>query len=112
MKNALLALIVFAIALPTFAQRRPGPNHGRGPHGPVVVRPIPHPGPRPMPYPVPRPAPTRSCQVVMTDRVNRVVQRYHSWTDFNGMCREGLRQCNYDLQRMGGWGYRCATVRW
>ena len=114
MKHALLALVLFVVSLSTFADdprpgrhHRPRPGHHRGP---VVIRPRPVPPviirPRPIPYP------SRSCQVVMTDRVNRVVRRYWGHSNGNGMCRDGLRQCNYDLQRMGMWGYRCATVRW
>lgn len=111
MKHVIFALVLFVTSLSVFAQRHPGPRHGRG-HGPVVVRPIPRPGPHyPVPRPHPNPAP-RFCEVVMTDRVNRVVRRYRGTSDWNGMCRDGLRQCNYDLQRMGMWGYRCATVRW
>lgn len=106
MKKAIVALFVFAFAFASLADdpRRPHRNrrHPRN-RGPVIVRPIPRPMPRPQ---------MRPCQVVMTDRVNRVVRRYHAWTDYNGMCREGLRQCNWDLNRMGMWGYRCATVRW
>ncbi len=125
MKHVIFALVLFVTSLSVFAQRHPG-NHNRGNghyrpapghhrpipghnRGPVVIRPRPVPPviirPRPLP-------PTRSCQVVMTDRVNRVVRRYWGQSNGNGMCRDGLRQCNYDLQRMGMWGYRCATVRW
>lgn len=120
MKNAIIALVLFAVSLSTFADdpRRPG-RHGRNDRaprhhrGPVVVRHRPIPPVVIRPRPIPRPMPhARMCQVVMTDRVNRVVRRYNARTDFNGMCREGLRQCNYDLNRMGMWGYRCATTRW
>lgn len=115
MKHAILALVLFVVSLTTFADdprrpdrhNRPGrPRHNRGP---VVIR------PRPIPPVIiyrPRPIPSRSCQVVMTDRLNRVVRRYWGYSNANGMCRDGLRQCNYDLQRMGAWGFRCATVRW
>ncbi len=110
MKHVIFALVLFVTSLSVFAQRHPG-HHNRG-HGHYRPAPGHHrPGPviviRPRPLP-----PTRSCQVVMTDRVNRVVRRYWGNSDWNGMCRDGLRQCNYDLQRMGMWGYRCATVRW
>ncbi len=124
MKHVIFALVLFVMSLSVFAQRHPG-NRGNGHYrpapghhvpspghhvpGPVVIR-RPIPGPH-YPHPVPHPAP-RFCEVVMTDRVNRVVRRYRGTSDWNGMCREGLRQCNYDLQSMGMWGYRCATVRW
>lgn len=78
MKKALLALIVFAVSLSALAQHRPGPHHGRGPHGPIVInRPIPRPMPHPMPphYPMPHPGPSgRACQVVMIDQFQRVVR--------------------------------------
>lgn len=113
MKHALIALFVSVFALSSFADdpKRPGRHH-RNPrrHGPVIVvrpRPVPPVIIRPRPIP-----PTRMCQVVMTDRYNRVVRRYWGNMNGNGMCREGLRQCNYDLNRMGMWGFRCATVRW
>lgn len=125
MKHALVALVLFVMALPTFADDpRPGRGHGRGhyrpgtghhrPHrpGPVVIRPRPR---RPLPPVVIRPRPMprpRTCEVVMTDRFNRVVRRYWGHSSPRSMCREGLRQCQWDLNRMGAWGYRCATVRW
>lgn len=112
MKHALLAIFVSVFALSSFADdpRRPGRHH-RGPRRPgpvIVVR------PRPVPPVVirPRPIPSRSCQVVMTDRFNRVVRRYWGHENGHSMCRSGLRDCNRDLNRMGMWGYRCATVRW
>lgn len=53
-----------------------------------------------------------TCQVVMIDRYNRVIQRFFAQTDYRtGMCREGLRQCNYEIQRRNLYGVRCATVR-
>jgi hypothetical protein len=53
-----------------------------------------------------------NCQVVMVDRYNRVVQRFYAQRDYrSGMCRDGLRQCNYEIQRRGLYGRRCAQVR-
>jgi hypothetical protein len=53
-----------------------------------------------------------SCQVVMIDRYNRVIQRYYAQADWRtGMCRDGLRNCNYDLRIRNIYGARCATVR-
>ncbi len=120
MKHVIFALVLFVTSLSVFAQRHPG-HHGRGNGhyrpapghynpghynpGPVVIRSYPRPYPRPYPAP-------RACEVVMTDRVNRVVRRYWGQEDYHSMCRSGLRACNYDLQTMGMWGYRCATVRW
>lgn len=131
MKQAIVALLLFAVSFSVFAEinrphpghHRPGPGHyrpgpvmrpGPGHHrpgpghyrpGPVVIRP--RPIPRPMPYPTPM-----SCQVVMTDRYNRVFRRYWGHESRHSVCPSGLRACNYDIQRMGMWGYRCATVRW
>ncbi len=110
MKHTLLALVLFVVSLTAFAEElRPRPR----PQGPVVIRPRPLPPVviRPRPRPAPRPT-YRPCQVVMVDRMNRVFRRYRGYTDYNGMCRDSLRQCNYDVQRMGMWGYRCATVQW
>lgn len=53
-----------------------------------------------------------SCQVVMVDRYNRVIQRFFAQTDYRtGMCRDGLRQCNYEIHRRNLYGVRCAQVR-
>ena len=53
-----------------------------------------------------------SCQVVMIDRYNRVIQRFFAQVDYRtGMCREGLRQCHYEVQRRNLYNVRCATVR-
>lgn len=53
-----------------------------------------------------------NCQVIMIDRYNRVLQRFYAQADYRtGMCREGLRQCNYEIQRRGIYGARCATLR-
>lgn len=52
-----------------------------------------------------------NCQVVMIDRYNRVIDRFYARRDpRTGMCREGLRQCNYELQRRPIYGARCAQV--
>lgn len=118
MKRALLSLVVFIVSLSVVADpgrpgrhhRNPGHHRGPAPHRPAPHRPLPPVVIRPRP--IPRPAPSRVCRVVMTDRMNRVVRRYQGWSDYNGQCRDGLRQCHFDLQRMGMWGYRCATVRW
>ena len=75
MKHALVAIFVSVFAFASFADdpRRPGRNHRQPrPHGPVVVR------PRPIPPVVIRPRPIPHacmCEVVMTDRMNRVVRR-------------------------------------
>jgi hypothetical protein len=53
-----------------------------------------------------------SCQVVMVDRYNRIIQRFYAQVDYRtGMCRDGLRDCNYEIRRRGVYGARCATVR-
>lgn len=112
MKHALLALVLFAVSLSTFADDpRPGRGHGRGHYRPAPGHN--RPGPVIVIRPRPIPRPSRSCQVVMVDRFDRVVRRYwgHEPAGY-GMCRSGLRDCNWDLNRMGAWGYRCATVRW
>jgi hypothetical protein len=53
-----------------------------------------------------------SCQVVMVDRYNRIIQRFYAQADYRtGMCRDGLRDCNYEIRRRGLYGVRCAQVR-
>lgn len=106
MKNFLVFLVMLLIALPALAQSRRG--HWRGNHHrPGHYRNWP--GPR---YPMPRPAPRHSCQVVMVDRYQRVINRYWSYADYRyGQCSDGLRQCHWDLRRYGAWGARCAQVR-
>jgi len=49
-----------------------------------------------------------TCRVDLVDRYNRVVQSYYAQTDYNGMCRDGLRDCNYDM-RMRGIQGRCVS---
>lgn len=53
-----------------------------------------------------------SCQVVMVDRYNRVIQRFYAQADYrSGMCRDGLRNCNYEIRLRNIYGARCAQVR-
>ena len=53
-----------------------------------------------------------SCQVVAVDRYNRILMRFHARTDWQtGMCREGLRQCNFEIRRRNMWDARCMQVR-
>jgi hypothetical protein len=69
------------------------------------------PGPVYRPHPIPMPIPHGSCRAVMIDRFNRVVRQYWGNEPF-GMCRSALRQCSWDLNRMGAWGYRCSSTGW
>ncbi len=53
-----------------------------------------------------------SCQVVLMDRYNRILDRFYSRTDYRtGRCREGMRDCNYEMRRRGIYGARCVQVR-
>lgn len=122
MKHVLLALVLVVVSLSTFAD--PGRGHGRGHRGgwghgggynPGHYRPMPGPGHyRPGPVIVirpryPMPMPGRNCRAVMVDRFDRVVRQYWGYESY-GMCRSALRDCNWDIQRMGAWGYRCSTA--
>jgi hypothetical protein len=89
MRAIFICLLILVTSLPAFAQRRP----------------IPRPRPIPNPYP-------SSCQVVAIDRYQRVIARFYARTDWqSGQCRDGLRQCNYEIRRRGWWDARCAQVR-
>lgn len=53
-----------------------------------------------------------SCRVIMVDRMNRILQTYYAQSDYRtGMCRDGLRQCNFDIQRRNVFGARCVQLR-
>jgi hypothetical protein len=89
MKKAFFAIMLTLAALPALAQYRP--------------RPVPH--PRPVPYP-------QNCTVVAVDRYNRVMAHFWGYTDpRNGMCRDGLRNCNLEIRRRGWYDARCMQVR-
>ena len=81
MHKLIVAILLTVSALPALAQRYPNPRYS-------------------------------TCQVVMVDRYNRVVQRFYAYTDpRSGMCRDGLRDCNYEIRRRNVYGARCAQVR-
>lgn len=123
MKNLILFVFMLLLALPALAQNRRDGNRNRdwdyrnGDHRPGDYRNGDYrpgdyrtdnrnwPGPH-----YPRPNPRRSCQVVMVDRYNRVVNRYWSTAAYRRGCIDGLRQCDWDLRRYGTWGARCAQV--
>lgn len=53
-----------------------------------------------------------NCQVVMVDNYNRILMRFYAQRDYRtGMCRDGLRQCNYEMRRRNIWGARCVQYR-
>ncbi len=96
MKNIFVFLMMLLVALPSFARPRPR---------------FPHPGRLPgrtYPMPVPR----RTCQVVMVDRYNRVMNRYWGHRSNYGQCSKALRECYQDVRYYGGFGARCAQVRY
>ena len=107
MKKFVTALVFTLVTSAAFAQHWPGNGHGRGhgggwrgPQGPYY--------PRPMPRPMPYPRPSANCRVAMVDRYNRPVRSYWGTRDYySGMCRDALRQCNYDQRMMGNWNLRC-----
>lgn len=95
MKKAFFALLLTISVLPAFAQHRP--------------RPVPHPVPHPRPVPNPYPA---NCTVVAVDRFNRVVANFWGYRDpYSGMCRDALRNCNFEMNRRGWYDVRCMQVR-
>lgn len=52
------------------------------------------------------------CQVAAIDRYHRVIARFYG--NSNGrhrMCRNALRQCNFEIRRRGWWGVRCVQIR-
>ena len=49
-----------------------------------------------------------TCRVDMVDRYGRVVDTFYAQTDYNGMCRDGLRDCNREMRQRGING-RCET---
>ena len=54
----------------------------------------------------------RPCQVAAVDNFNRVIARFYGQTDWrSGMCRNALRQCNFEIRRRGWWGARCVQLR-
>ncbi len=81
MKKVFFVMLIALAALPAFAQNYPGP------------------------YPT-------TCQVVAVDRFNRVIARFYARPDWQtGMCREGLRQCNFEIRRRGWYDARCLQLR-
>lgn len=86
MKKLFVVMLCMMTALPALAQYRPRPH--------------------------PRPTPTQQCQVVAVDRYSRVVARFYAHTDWRtGQCRDGLRQCNFEIRRRGWYDVRCAQLR-
>lgn len=58
-------------------------------------------------YPYPQ-----QCQVVAVDRYNRTIARFWAQTDWRtGQCRDGLRNCNFEIRRRGWYDARCLQVR-
>jgi hypothetical protein len=52
------------------------------------------------------------CQVVAVDRYSRVVARFYAQTDWRtGQCRDGLRQCHFEIRSRGWYDVRCAQLR-
>lgn len=96
MKHFLLLLLAFMMTIPAFAQRRP--------RRPEPRRPLPR-------TRIPAPVPRHSCQVVMVDRYNRVVNRYwgRSRSRVN-RCADAFSACHWDLKRYGSRGRRCLQV--
>lgn len=87
MKKVFFALMFTLSALPALAQHRP----------------------RPVPVPSPYP---QNCTVVAVDRWNRVMAHFWGYTDpRTGMCRDGLRNCNFEIRRRGWYDARCLQVR-
>jgi hypothetical protein len=111
MKKIIAALALTLITTAAFAQHRPGPHRPGprpGPHHRPAPRPMPGPYHRPMPRPIPR---NVSCRVAMVDRFNRPVRTYWGTRDWRtGMCRDALRQCNFEQRRMGHWNLRCVQT--
>ncbi len=102
MKKIITALALTLLTTAAFAQHRPGPHR---------PRPMPGPHHRPMPRPIPRPMPA-TCRVAMVDRFNRPVRTYWGHRDWQtGMCRDALRDCNFEQRRMGNWNLRCVQIR-
>lgn len=57
----------------------------------------------------------RPCQVVAVDRYQRIVARFYGNSHpRDRMCRNALRQCNYEVRRRGWWDVRCRQLgnRW
>lgn len=104
MKKMIAALALTLVTTAALAQHRPGPRPG--------PRPMPGPQhrPRPIPRPMPRPmpGPSMSCRVTMVDRYNRPIRTFYGQRDWqSGMCRNALRDCNFEQRRMGMWDTRC-----
>jgi hypothetical protein len=47
------------------------------------------------------------CQVDMVDPRGRVLNSFSAQTDQNGMCREGLKDCSYEMRMRNIHGARC-----
>ncbi len=117
MKNLFIAFALTCVTTVALAQHRPGQGHHPTPGGhyypgPSHGGPGPHyPGPY-YPQPYPRPYPTGyACRVALVDRYGRPVRMFFGTTDYNGMCRNALRDCNYEQTRMGAWDLRCVQTR-
>lgn len=53
------------------------------------------------------------CQVVMVNQYHRIVGRFNGYRDYrNGICRDALRNCNYEIQSRRIYGVRCLEVRY
>lgn len=59
-----------------------------------------------------RPPYPQQCQVVAVDRYNRVIARFWAQTDWRtGQCRDGLRNCHFEIRRRGWYDARCLQLR-
>lgn len=57
-----------------------------------------------------RPYPTQ-CQAAAIDRFNRIIATFWGYSDPRGMCREALRNCNFEIRRRGWYDARCVQLR-
>lgn len=51
------------------------------------------------------------CQVAAIDRFNRIIATFRGYEDPRGMCRDGLRTCNFEIRRRGWYDARCVLLR-
>ena len=53
-----------------------------------------------------------TCQVAAVDRYNRIIARFYGYPEGpNGICRQALRQCNYEVRMRGWYDARCIQYR-